>query len=143
MNKNDQEIKSLLESVKNKKKALGKLKRKPLETNGIFEYNDNEWFNINTVYSKKTFIEALAFLISKEKAYKEACDKLGIKEEFDWGGYSIDEWEADFKATIDNIKWTEQKRILEATEEKLNSLVSSEGKTAMEIETIKDLLISL
>lgn len=143
MNKNDQAIKSLLDTVENKKKNLGKLKRNPLATNGLFKFNENEWFNINTVSDKETLVKALAFLISRETTYTEACERLGVDGSFSWYGYAVEEWEADFKARIDAINWAEKKKSLEATKKKLNSLVSTEGKTAMEIEAIKDLLLSM
>jgi len=143
MNKNDQEIKTLMDVVDQKEKALGKLKREPLTTNGIFRFNDDEFFNINTVSSNEKLIKAMAFLISREKTYAEACERLEVEAKFDWYGYAVAEWEEDFKSRIAVIAWNERKKSLDSAKKKLDSLISSEGKTSMEIEDLKSALLGL
>ena len=76
----------------------------------------------------------------KETAFKEACRRLGVKAEFKWNGYSMDEWEEDFKTRIKAITWSEKKKVLDSTKTKLNQLVSEEARTEMELDSIKALL---
>jgi len=140
MNKNDKQIKELLDLVTSQEDSIGKIKRRVLNTNGIFHYDEKDFFNINTVSEVKTIINALAFLIEKESSWYKACDKLGVEETFLWKGYSFHEWLGDLKARLDYIQWNNRKDTLSKTKKRLNSLVSSEGKTQMEIDEIKKLL---
>ena len=63
-----------------------------------------------------------------------------MKAEFKWNGYSMDEWEEDFKTRIKAITWSEKKKVLDSTKTKLNQLVSEEARTEMELDSIKALL---
>jgi hypothetical protein len=48
----------------------------------------------------------------------------------------VSEWEEDFKTRVRIIEYDKRKKTLDATKQKLNSLVSEEAKTEMELEEI-------
>jgi hypothetical protein len=133
---NDAAIKSLLQKVEDQKTNLGSREKASLETNGIFKYSDGNFFNLNTVVDVAILARALAFLITQEESFKEACKRLGVKAEFKWDNYSVSEWEEDFKTRVRIIEYDKRKKTLDATKQKLNSLVSEEAKTEMELEEI-------
>jgi len=140
MNANDKQIEELIKVVEEKKAKLGKKKRSSLVTNGLFKYDDDNFFNINTISNIDTLVNALAYLLTRKDKYEEACRRLGVSIDFKWYGYTLEDWEEDFQARIDFIQWNEDKKSLDATQKKLDSLISSEGKTSMEIEKYKALL---
>jgi hypothetical protein len=135
MKKNDTVIKDLLAKVEQQKKDLGKKPRNVLSTNGLFKF-EGQSFNINTVSVRSDLVDFLAFLISKEKAYGQACDRLGVTCEFRCGGYTTEEWEQDFQNRISVLDFNDKKKLLDSTQKRLDTLVSSEAKTEMELDRI-------
>lgn len=137
---NDAVIKELLEKVEEQKVSLGTRGKVALVTNGVFKRDNANFFNINTVVDYSLLAGALGFLITQEEAFEEACKRLGIKAEFKWDGYKAEEWEEDFKTRVKIVEWDKKKKVLEATQLKLKTLVSEEAKTEMELEDIKKIL---
>lgn len=133
---NDAIIKVLMEKLEEKKSFLGPKPRKVLKTNGLFK-REGERININTVSNPITLAGALGFLIAQETAFKEACSRLSVNGEFLWDGYSVSDWEEDFRDRIAVIEYEKQKKSIEENKSKLASLVSEEAKTEMELEKIK------
>jgi hypothetical protein len=141
MSKNDSAIKELLQKVEEQKVSLGNKERVTWLTNGIFKKDASYFFNINTVTDPIVLATALGFLIVQHDGFNSACEKyLGIKGEFKWDGYSIGDWIEDFKTRIRVIEYDRKKKVLDATKAKLNSLVSEEARTEMELNDIKKLL---
>jgi hypothetical protein len=135
---NDKVIKELMAKVETQKSALGTRKRYVLNTNGIFKYDASNYFNINTISDPMNFVKALAFLFSQESHFTEACDRLGVNETtWKWYDFTIADWEADFKARLEQIEYDEKKKKLDATKQKLSTLVSEETRTEMELENLK------
>lgn len=141
MSNNDEKIKQLLEKVEEQQAGLGKKPRGTWLTNGIFKYSNSNFFNLNTVQDFKVLIDALAFLLEKNLLQSSAAEKLGLETAaFEWNGYPIEDWEADFKKRIEIVNWQARKVQLDQTKKKLKSLISAETKTSMELEDIAKLL---
>ena len=141
---NDIVIKELLKKVEDKKADLGTKERASWRTNGIFKYVSGQgFFNLNTVTDATILIQALASLVVNEQCCNEAAKRLDLPiHEYRWDGYSIKDWEEDFKTRIRTLEYDKKKKSLDATKQKLSSLVSEEAKTEMELEDIKKLLDS-
>jgi hypothetical protein len=141
MAKNDDLIKQLMAKVAEQKAALGAKPKVSWKTNGVFKFDDNKYLNINIV-DAQSLIEAMAYIIRVDGAFKEAAERLGFSSYggADFNGYTSDEWESDFKLRISILKWEEKKKKLEETERKLAALVSEEARTEMELEKISKLL---
>ena len=137
MTKNDEVIKQLIVKVTTQKEALGSKPKVAWKTNGVFKFDDDVFFNINTVQSTKPLVNGLAYMIDKQKSIVEAAERLGVEvSDVDFGGYSITEWEEDFKLRLSIIKWEAKKKELNETQNKLSQLVSEEARTEMELEKI-------
>lgn len=137
---NDAVIKDLLQKVEDQKASLGTKEKVAWNTNGVFKYRGGDFFNLNTVTDPTVLANALAVLISQESSFKDACKRLGIKADYKWDGYAVSDWEEDFLTRMRVIEWDKKKKTLDTTKAKLNTLVSEEAKTEMELEDIKKLL---
>lgn len=142
MAKHDEKIKVLLAKVEEQKNNLGTKPKASWETNGIFKYPEpSNYFNLNTVREAQPLVDALAFLLERDVMQREAAEKLGVPaKQFSWNGYTLAEWEKDFKRRIDILSWEERKAKLDETKKKLGTLVSEEAKTEMELAAIEDSL---
>lgn len=134
---NDAQIKNLLEVVEKKKKELGDKPTRTSITNGLFKYDDRNTVNINTVNDATVFVEILSFILDRKKTTEEASKRLGVEaKKFEWAGFTLEQWEEDFKSRVELIKWNQKKKDLDATNKKLKELISEDGKTAMALEEI-------
>lgn len=141
MSNNDTKIKALLETIASKKEALGQKPRISYKTNGVFKYENNDFFNINTIVDPQKFVDALSYLLNKQSFNDVAADLLSIPHKaLQWNGYTLDEWCEDFKTRLSVVSWETKKKELESFELKLKKLVSEDTRTAMEIDEIAGLL---
>ena len=134
----DEIVQDLVQVVKQKREEISKAERPNWITNGSFKYakGSAESFNLQTISDVNVFINALAFLIDREKSFKMACETLGVKSEFDWFGFSLEDWSSDFKTRITKIQIGQKKKELEIYESKLDKLISPEMRRTMELEEI-------
>jgi len=141
MSNNDAKIKELLEIVSKKKNELGQKPRISYKTNGVFKYENNDFFNINTIVDQQKLVEALSHLLIKQHFNDSAANMLSVPYKvLTWNGYTLDEWVEDFKTRLSVVAWESKKKELEAAELKLKKLVSEDTRTAMEIDEIAGLL---
>jgi len=140
MSKNDSRVKDLISKLEDKKKSLGSKPKKAWETNALFKYADGKVVNLNTIQSNHKAIETLSYLLGVSRSHQEACKLLGLDFAFNWDGYSLEEWTADLKTCVDKIKYAEEEKKFKELEKKLNSLVSKEARTGMELDDIEGLL---
>lgn len=141
MSQNDAKIKALLDTISVKKQNLGVKPRISYKTNGVFKYENNDFFNLNTVTDPQKLVEALSYLLIKQNFNDVAANFLSVPTKvLQWNGYTLDEWQDDFKTRLSLVSWEAKKRELEAAEAKLKKLVSEDTRTAMEIDEIANLL---
>jgi len=143
VSKNDSKIKQLMAKVEEQKNALGTKPRAKWNTNAVFKYPNGDFVNLNTVNEGDfgKLVDALSFLLTTESVRQKASERLGVPvEEFKHGGYSIKEWEEDFKLRIGIVQFDDRKRKLDATTKKLKSLISEDTRTEMELDEIESLL---
>jgi len=130
MSKHDDKIKQLLTKIEADKKNLGTKPKVSLNTNGLFRYDNSNHFNLNTISDPGYLVRALGFLLEKETTQMEAAKRLGIDDYvFDWKGYSLKDWEGDFKLRAANIVWNGKQKKLQALQKKLKDLRSEDAKT--------------
>lgn len=141
MAKHDTKIKQLLSKIEAEKKSLGKRPRAVLNTNGLFRFDNSNHFNLNTVSDVGYLVRALGFLLEKQATQAEAAKRLGVEGYvFDWKGYSLEDWEADFKMRADTIAWNAKQKKLQALQKKLKDLRSEEAKTGDALSEIEGML---
>ncbi len=137
--KNDERIKKLLNKIGEQKKTLGKKPKVSLITNGLFKYGNQDHFNINVVTDPYIFVNALAWMRQRFKSHIDAANRLKIEPYFKVGGYTVDNWEEDFKTRLEIINYNKRKKLLDETKKKLNSLVSEETRTEMTLDDIEEI----
>ena len=143
MNKNDVVIKELLDDIKKQKLELKKYKRSSLITNGLYTFKHKN-ININTINNISTIVELVADLVITKTGYTEACKILNvhpIETNTLFGGYLFDDWIIDFKSRIKTIEYNKRKTVLDASEHKLNELMSTDAKTASDLDKLKELIL--
>lgn len=141
MAKQDEKIKQLLNKIDSEKKKLGTKPKISWNTNCMFRFDENNYFNLNTVKDTKVLVEALAFLLEKQTMQGEAASRLGIEcPDFEWKGFSLKDWEEDFKLKTRTTEWNAQQKKLANLQKKLKELVSEEAKTEMALDEIEKML---
>ena len=144
MNKQDEKIKELWDTVIAKKEAIHKAEKPNWITNCSFSFsrsgNVQDTSNIQTISDTKFFVEALGFLMQSEDSFDKAAAELGVKSTFQWRGYSVNDWKTDFKTRIDKIKIADKKKELAALEARLGAIISPELKAELELAEIQKIM---
>ncbi len=145
VSKNDEKIKLLMAKVEEQKGSLGTKPRARWNTNAVFKYPNGDFVNLNTVGAGDfdKLVAALSFLLTTEGLRKTAAERLGVEPPpFTHGGFTVAEWEEDFKLRINVVGYDGRKKKLDATTQKLKSLISEGARTEMELDEIEALLDS-
>ena len=80
--------------------------------------------------------QAAGAVLAHEQAQRAVNDRLGLKDPVKLGGYEIQDWVDDLSKRMHIIDTREQLDRLDATEVKLNDLMSPEKKREREIDAI-------
>lgn len=138
----DKQIQELFKIVQQKKSAIIKAEKPNWQTNCSFGYDKNSSVRINIQVSSDIveLIQVLSFLLRNEQFYFEASKILGVESEFQWMGYTLEQWKSDIQTRIDKIQISAKKKELEQLESRLNLLISPELKTEMELAEISKIL---
>lgn len=138
--KSDEKTLELINEVSRQKKEIEKAERPNWITNCSFSYDGAGMpTNIHVEASVRNLICISAFLVEREKSYKEAAALLGVTDppEFNWGGFKAQDWHEDIKTRINKIQISSKKKKLETLESRLNSIISPELRAEMELEAIQ------
>jgi hypothetical protein len=129
-NKNDEQIRRLLQSIEEKKIQIGTKPKASWLTNGVIEER-----NINTITTVSDCIAIVSKLIGKKEACINACKFLEVLDDFDYIE-GINNSLSDLKLRTQMIKWDIEKKKLNALETQLKNLRSADAKTEDELENI-------
>lgn len=138
--KTDTKTLELIKLVNQQKAEISKALKPNWITNCNFSYNENSAniINIHVESNIRNLVGIVAFLIEKERSYKEAAEKLGVEAPaFQWNGFSPADWSEDIKMRINKIQITSKQKKLEALEARLNSIISPELRAQMELDAIE------
>lgn len=141
-NKMDKQVQDLITLVKKKKDEISKAERPNYKTNCSFRYNPENPTNVNiqVCADVNQLASILGFLLTQEQNFNEATNRLGIVAPFTWGGFSLEDWQADLQCRVTKIQITKKKAELELLESRLDKLISPELKAQMELEEITKML---
>lgn len=133
MSKNDDTILALKEKIEKQKKELG-AKFVPI-TNCSLELNGVR-YNIHTLNSneKNTIME----LLIKLNSQLHSAIHLGFDKEYKISGFTIYEWIVDLTAKMKVVSVKDKERELKTMEAKLDTLLSTDKKTELELQAIMD-----
>lgn len=143
MNNDKQKLVDELFSLLEKKKAeIAQAEKLNWITNCSFPlsriYSDR--LNIQVVSEPVQLIEALSTLLEKEAAFEKANTILGEKATFKWGGFTVEEWTADFKTRLSKINIANKKKELADLESRLSKHISQEKRDEMDLADIANKL---
>ena len=132
MSKNDDTIIALKEQLKKKNEELGKKIRFAPITSCSIEL-DGVRYNLHTMN-----VDSLNFLLVKLRSLEMAADDLGVSVQV--SGFNIKDWIVDILAKINVINRGEKEKELKVLENKLNTMLSADKQTELELEKIAALL---
>lgn len=142
MAKTDKKTLDLINEVKKQKADIAKADRPQYRTNCSFAYieGSSQTTNIQVESNIRNLIGIAAFLLDKEKSYKEAAKTLGVESppEFTWSGFSAADWIEDLKTRITKAQIAVKRKKLEALETRLNSIISTELRAELELAAITE-----
>lgn len=131
--KNDDKIMTLKAQVENKRAELGKMPSVVRPTTNCQLEIGKEQINIR--------VESTTFLLVRLNAYAMAAKDLGINpDEVILSGYTLNQWIQDVRDFLQVQKYREEKRKLNDLEKSLNSLLSDDKRTELEIDRIAAML---
>lgn len=137
-NNKDKQVQELLKLAEEKRQSITKVEEPKWLTKGDFKYGKGQdvAFNVRTITDENVFINALAFLIDREKSFNQAGNELGIECEFSWFGHSVENWKTDFKTRISQLTAEKDLKELEATEKELDKMISDELRDQMKLDQL-------
>ena len=133
-NTNDEKIMQLKSQIGEKKKNLKTKKRFTPLTNCSIEI-DGVRLNLQVLNK-----ENLIHLLVKLNSYLLSAVDLGLEDEYNFSGYSIDQWITDIKLKLDILKYEEEDRKLKELERKLENMLSLEKQVELAINEIESLI---
>lgn len=131
----------LIREINRQKEEISKAEKPNWVTNCSFGYIEDSpnRINLHVESNLRNLISIGAFLLDKERSYKEAGEKLGVEaDKFRWGGFSTDDWFEDLRTRINKIQIASKRKKLEALEARLNLIISPELRAEMELEAIQN-----
>ena len=133
--KNDERIIKLKEIIEKKREELNNMHSGfAPKTNCILQL-DGETYNLNVS------TQNLTYLLVKINALIQSAELLNMSaEEVTISGFSLADWFDDIKSKKDSIDYRDKKRELTTIENKLNSLLSSDKQTELQIDSLEALL---
>ena len=135
MSKNDETILALKEKIAKQKEELG-AKFVPV-TNCSLELNGNR-YNLHTLNSSEKNI--IMELLIKLNSQLKSATELGFENEYKINGFLISDWITDLQSKLKVVSVKEKEKELKAMEQKLDTLLSADKKTELELKSIMDAL---
>lgn len=138
MSKNDSKIIELKEGITKKRKDLSRASVKTTTITNCSIAIEGKRYNINTL--KGTDLQHL--LVSVNILLLSATD-LRIQDEFKHDGYLLGDWISDLKSRVEVEKYKKKVKEMTALEKQLDSLLSKDKQTELEISGISELINGL
>jgi hypothetical protein len=129
---NDEKVLNLKKKIEEKKAKIGTTRFSPI-TNCIIEFRDGRK-NIQTLKN-----EDLTILLIELNSFRMSMKDLGIKN-CTISGYDISDWIQDIKSRLAVIVQKKEEAELKTLEKKLDTLLSSDKRTELELDSIEKLL---
>ena len=135
--KNDVRINELKKVIEKKREELNNMHHRFVPRTTCILQLDGETYNLNVS------TENLNYLLVKVHSLILSADSLTIPaEEIKISGFSLVDWACDISEKIESIKYRDKKRELTNIEKQLNSLLSDDKQTELQIDSLESLLKS-
>ena len=131
--KNDENIMKLKAQVDKKKKELSAMPSKVSPVTNCLLVLDKTTFNLH--------VESSEMLLIRLNAYAMSAKELGFDaDSVILSGYTLKQWMDDIRGFLQVQKYRDEKKKLNELEKKLDSLLSEDKRTELEIDKIADML---
>ena len=138
--KNDNLVVELLKKVEEKKAQIKKIKHPDFKTNLSLPIDGtNTRVNLN-VANLELLFRILVDLETRVEMSESVSKKYDVVFENAWHGYTLEDWRDDVVMKIRQKQAQRQVDELKVVESKLNSLMSEDKRTNMELEKLSTLL---
>lgn len=144
-NQVDKAVLQLLTKVREKKEAIKASEKRPkwvtnctLSTNEVDTVHSR--VNIQTIRDTDKLLKIAAFLLQKDKNTAEAAQQLGLPHSTQYMGYKTSEWMTDLQTRVKMLQIEEQKKELDALNQRVDKLVTAEQRREMELLELQQLL---
>lgn len=135
--KNDERIIELKKVIEKKREELNNMHHRFVPRTTCILQLDGETYNLNVS------TENLKYLLVKVHSLILSADSLKIPaEEIKISGFSLADWACDISEKMESIKYRDKKRELTNIEKQLNSLLSDDKQTELQIDSLESLLKS-
>lgn len=133
---NDEKILELKAKIDEKRKKIGTLERHKFvpETNCSIEI-DGARYNLHAA-SKSN----LVFLLCKLQSLKDAAKVYHCESQLVISGYNIQTWIDDVLSRLKSLDYSSNMKRLKSLEDRLDSMLSDDMKTELELQEIEDLI---
>lgn len=131
--KNDDKILELKKVIEKKKEDLKKIKKFSPVTNLVLHLEDKT-YNLNVLD-----YDSLRFLLIKLNSYLLSAHNLSM-DDFEISGYLLSDWLDDIRGKILMLEMRKKETELKMLENKLESMLSDDKKTELELEQIAEML---
>lgn len=135
MDELDKIVNGLLDKLDKEKEKLKSVEQKhSYKTNMIFIYrNSDTKINLNVEKSLERYVDMLGYLINLKEVHDKANNELGIDKEFNYNGYSYNDWLSDFKHRVNVLSIEKTKEKIAKLESDINKILSPEQIRQKEI----------
>ncbi len=132
----DKTVLLLIDKVSEKKKQIQSAQNPQWQTNCLLTV-DGSNVNLRTIQTAKELVLLAAKVKIQEMGYNAAIDELGGSADFEYQGYSTDQWMSDFYTRLNKLNVDKEKRNLAKLEQRLDAIISPELRAKMELEAIE------
>lgn len=133
----DEIIDELIQLTQRKKDEIARAEKPQWLTNCSFGYEGTSVRgNIRTVSNPTELVTQLAYILGKAKDFETARSLIGAPVTFEYLGFSVADWAADYKTRFDMITLADKRRELDEIERQLDGLVSKERREQLQLEAI-------
>ncbi len=136
----DEKTLKLIAEVRRRKADIAEAEKPNYTTNMSFSFNDGgRPVNLHVEKSVAKLISIAGFLMRQESDYTAAAEslKIGDAPDFQWEGFSVEDWVRDIKTRINKAQLASRKKQLASMEARLDKIVSPELRAEMELAQIE------
>ena len=123
----DDKVIALQQRIQEKRKLIEKVERLVWQTNSVI-VSGGVNKNLQTIGTTEECVALFAEIVAKSEAYDKANFLLDSKIPFTHLGFSLGQWQNDFKTRMATISIVKEKKKLKDLETALESLESNEVK---------------
>lgn len=138
MSDQNQKVRELYALVQKQKAEIKNAENECYVTDRMFRYAESgQSYDIGLVRHSNQIQQMAAFLVGKERDFKDAGKLLGVENEFKWFGATVEQWMNDFKIRVAKLEITSRREKLNQSEARLLAIADPSFLQELELDKIK------